>query len=331
MDTPTLAAGQITGTPPQRTAASPVVPLSRDERQALSRLFRQWPQMVSPQQGVASLPPLLLDLLDFDSGAPGDGRALSALIGRDASLQARLSALALLRAGADAGAGVPDADALVGSLGPAATASAAMVELFRAWTRRWSTTTDRALLGALWQEYVVAAFCSREIAVELGDGGVSPDLAFAAGLVHDLGTLLLCGAEPALMSRFIRSGYGHGTGLNREFVEAHSELGAAMLAQCGAPAALCDVAARHHEGFSPEESALAMVVCVADHMHAHVVIRSRGRLVVRKELPAGCFPDAGYALEDVLLAMGLQSGVTDILLRVAGEGALIRHLSPDPA
>lgn len=325
-----MAPEQIAGTPAQRTAATAVPPLSRDERQGLSRLFRHWPQMVSPDQPIIPLPPLLLSLLDFDTGSPDDGHELSRLIGGDASLEARLCALAHLSAGPDPGAMPADADAVVNSLGPVATTGAAVAELLRAWTRRWSTTADRALLGALWQEYLVAAFCAREIAVELGDGVVSPDIAFAGGLVHDLGTLVLCGAEPGLMSRFIRSGYGHGTGLNREFVEAHSELGATMLAQGGAPAALCDVAARHHEGFSPEESALAMVVCVADHMHAHVALRSRGRLTIRKELPAGCFPDAGYALEDVLLAMGLQSGVTDILLRVAGQGALIRHLSPDP-
>jgi len=321
METPLLAAQQVTGIATQRTAAPVTPPLSRDERQALSRLFRQWPQMVPAERLIAPLPPL----------SPDDGHELSRLIGGDASLEARLCALAHLSAGPDPGAMPADTDAVVNSLGPAATTGAAVAELFRAWTRRWSTTADRALPGALWQEYLVAAFCAREIAVELGDGMVSPNIAFAGGLAHDLGTLVLCGAEPGLMSRFIRTGYGHGTGLNREFVEAHSELGAATLAQCGAPAALCDVAARHHEGFSPEESALAMVVCVADHLHAQVAIRSRGKVAVPRDLPASCFPDAGYALEDVMLAMGLHAGVDDILLRVARQGGLIRHLTPDQA
>jgi len=329
MDTPTLAAQQVTGIAAPRTAAPATPPLSRDERQALSRLFGQWPQMVSAEWLIAPLPPLFLDLLDFDTGTAGDGRELAALIARDAALEVRLCALANLSAGAEATGGAADAASAVGSLGPVVTTSAALADLFIAWTRRWSTTPDRALPAALWQEYLVAAFCAREISVELGAGMVSPDIAFAAGLAHDLGTLVLCGAEPGLMSRFIRTGHGHGTSLNREFIEAHAELGATMLAQCGAPASLCDVAARHHEGFSPEESALAMVVCVADHLHAQVVLRSRGRLTVRKDLPAGCFPDAGYALEDVLLAMGLQSGVDDILLRVARQGGLIRHLTPD--
>jgi len=329
MDTPTLAAQQLTGTPAQRQTAPATAPLSRDERQALSRLFRQWPQMISPDQLVGSIPPLFLSLLDFDTGTAGDGRELAALVARDGALEARLCALANPSVGADAGGRAADAAAAVARLGPALATSAALTELFLAWTRRWSTTPDRALLGALWQEYLVAAFCAREIAVELGEGVVSPDIAFSGGLVHDLGTLALCGAEPGLMSRFIRTGYGYGTGLNREFVEAHSELGAAMLAQCAAPAALCDVAACHHEGFSPEESALAMVVCVADHLHAQVALRSRGRLTVCKDLPAGCFPDAGYALEDVLVAMGLQTGVTDILLRVAQQGGIIGQLTPD--
>lgn len=329
MDTPTLAAQQVTGMAAPRTAAPATPPLSRDERQALSRLFRQWPQMVSTERLIAPLPPLFLNLLDIDNGVAGDGRELAVLIARDASLEARLCALANLSAGAGAADRAADAASVVGSLGPVVTTSAALADLFLCWTRRWSTTPDRALPAALWQEYLVAAFCAREIAVALGEGMVSPDIAFAGGLVHDLGTLVLCAAEPGLMSRFIRTGYGHGTGLNREFVEAHSELGAATLMQCGAPAILCDVAARHHEGFSPEESALAMLVCVADHLHAQVAIRSRGQVTVPRDPPAGCFPDAGYALEDALLAMGLQSGIDDILLRVARQGGLIRHLTPD--
>lgn len=122
-----------------------------------------------------------------------------------------------------------------------------------------------AALGVFWRHTVAVAFASRALAAA---HGLDEELAYTAGLLHDVGRLVLAAHFPAAHAAVLQAARQAGGGplLEREVTGTdHAEVGALVAAHWHLPAAVVDVIARHHR---PDEAATACtlldVVHVAD-------------------------------------------------------------------
>jgi hypothetical protein len=129
------------------------------------------------------------------------------------------------------------------------------------------------------------------------------------------------------MSRFMQAGYGIGTPLHDNFVEAHTRLGAALLRHWQTPAALAQAAAMHHTGFQPSEAVTTIVVCLADHLHEAVIGHAQSHLQPPDGFSLGCCGGATEQVSAALLALGLADEIDGIVARVAAESERIEALS----
>lgn len=314
------------GAPPPVPAAPVLGPV---QIEALSRLFGTWPRLAELDHLVTPISPLALRLIQFDPERQQAAGELVDIVESDPLLTARVLGLANAAAYSGSGKLIFEVKSAVLRLGMNTTTRVALAQLAAVWMRKGTRMPDRAMMRALWYEYLITAFCAHEIAWVLGDSAVSPNVAYAGGLLHDIGTLAFCGAAPELMSLFVRAGYARGTPLHQQFVEAHTGLGEALLSRCGAPATLCEIAARHHAGFSPEESAPAIVVHLADHLHQGVLSRAQGQLTVGDDIPLGCFPESDPALNEIVEALELSVTLDQILENVAADSGRIEALAAD--
>ncbi len=295
----------------------------------LSRLFRNWPRFVQMEHLITPISPLALRLIAFNPDAQQASTEIVQIVESDPVLTARVLGLANAAAFGNAGKPVFDVKTAVLRLGMNTTTRVALAQLAAVWMRKSTRMPDRAVLRTLWFEYLLTAFCAHEIAWVLGDSSVSPNVAYAGGLLHDIGTLALCGAAPELMTRFILSGYCVGTPLHDEFVDAHTKLGENLLTRCGAPATLSEIAARHHAGYSHDESATSIVVFLADHLHRGILERVPGQFSIPDEHPLGCFGEPTEIVDETVEALGLVVSLDQIMENVAGESARIEALAGD--
>ena len=101
--------------------------------------------------------------------------------------------------------------------------------------------------------------------------GVSPDEAFTAGLLHDVGTAVLHFSDPERLARLGRSAQA-GTRLLRERTEFgvdHAELGSRAVARWGFPKPLVEAIRDHHS--EPRlVGRLAQAVMVGEAVAAHM-------------------------------------------------------------
>ena len=98
----------------------------------------------------------------------------------------------------------------------------------------------------LWRHSVSAAFNSKFVAESAGEDG---NLAFTAGLLHDLGKVIL-GQERLSSSVDLYNGPSDAASLQKEvelFECDHAEVGAALLAQWKLPTAISAAVQFHHE------------------------------------------------------------------------------------
>jgi putative nucleotidyltransferase with HDIG domain len=123
--------------------------------------------------------------------------------------------------------------------------------------------------GELLSHSIAVAVCTQELATELGVD--TPPCAFTAGLLHDLGKLLL-GTFVAVDAKPIRE---LASSRNMTFVEAereilgidHAEAGAHLLAQWHLPEPICAAVRRHHEPEkATEDRATVDLVHLADDL-----------------------------------------------------------------
>jgi hypothetical protein len=129
------------------------------------------------------------------------------------------------------------------------------------------------------------------------------------------------------MARFAGTGYGVGTPLHEQFVEAHAQVGAAMLRRWGTPPELIEVAARHHRGLSPEESTITRVVFAADHLHERIWEHEHGDFKHAAAPSLSCFGVATPETDAALRGLALTRSIDEIAGRVAAESVRIEALT----
>ena len=144
---------------------------------------------------------------------------------------------------------------------------------------------------ALWRHSAITAIIGGTIARELGE---SEGITFTAGLLHDVGKIVLAMAEKAryadLQREYGASGIPIHEAEKAAFGFSHSEVGALLLHRWGIPDEVTMPVFSHHDAFwtGPHERAAA-IVYLANLMAHHSEPAIPGQLV---ELP-----DAGHALE----------------------------------
>jgi putative nucleotidyltransferase with HDIG domain len=307
------------------SASAAPLTLSPEDERVLTALFSESGQFEELQDVLPPLSPLASQLLMVKQD-DSQSMELTRIVQSDPVLTGRILGLANAAAMARSGKAVFEVIGAVLRLGADRVFAAAFSQLMALWLRNNSNLPDKALLDALWFEYLVTAFCAREIATVLADTEVRPSHAYAAGLLHDVGTLVLSCARPGPMARFAGSGYGVGTPLHEQFEEAHTQLGAALLRRWGTPPELIDVAARHHRGLSPEEPAITRVVFAADHLHERVLDHEHGEFKHAPASSVSCFGVATPETDAALLGLGLTQSIDEIAGSVAAESARIEAL-----
>jgi HD-like signal output (HDOD) protein len=108
----------------------------------------------------------------------------------------------------------------------------------------------------LWEHTVSVGKLSRVIAISQGISGRDLDPYNSAGLLHDIGRLIMASADPENYRRIVQSATTNGTRLVdlelQEFGCTHAEVGAYLLGVWGLPTTIVEaVAWNHRPSFSP--------------------------------------------------------------------------------
>jgi putative nucleotidyltransferase with HDIG domain len=211
-----------------------------------------------------------------------DAAALRVVLERDPSLSVQVLKLANSAAYGRAG-NVADLGRAIALLGRREIADMALIA---ANSSGFSELENRLLKHVdFWVHSVSCARLARELAPAVG---ASPDEAFAAGLLHDVGHLLLFSMCSELMATVLEEAIDEGVDLyvieRRHLGYDHAALGAAVLRSWNMPAGLCDAAALHHE----EPAA------IADPLPQVVALANRGASFV--EADENCPQEVGAAL-----------------------------------
>jgi putative nucleotidyltransferase with HDIG domain len=118
--------------------------------------------------------------------------------------------------------------------------------------------TDERILRTLWEHSLTTAIAARRLTMK----GIGPELAFLAGLLHDIGKVIVlrCAADLRAQSpeRFRFS-----ERVLLEFLqELHCRVGDAFLASWNIPDEVRDAVRRHHDtAFAPDQMLAAIVAC----------------------------------------------------------------------
>ena len=128
---------------------------------------------------------------------------------------------------------------------------------------------NRASVDRLWKHSLQVANLAKAIARHEGMDRKVQELAFLAGMLHDVGYLVLISAMPELMDtlRHMRSGDEPNWRIEQKHMNcSHAEIGGYLLGIWGLPNALVEAVVNHHQpGRQPgSELNLNIVVHVAD-------------------------------------------------------------------
>ena len=300
--------------------------LPAEDEDVLYGLFENWERFADAGAILAPISPLALNLLSLDQESPTPGRDLTRIIESDPVLTARMLGLANSVAFAGSAKPIFKVGEAIVRLGVDTVLTAAFSQLTAQWLRGACKHPDRALIHSLWLEYLITAHCAAEIAMRLPDGEVDVSLAYAAGLLHDLGTIALICVQPEPMSRFLQSGYCIGEPLYARFVTAHTQLGAALLRHWRTPGDICTVASRHHSKLVLSESAASIIVMLADHLHMAVLDHDRASFEKPDTCKPACFGNATEMITAALVALGIADELDNLVGRVAAESRSIEML-----
>ena len=300
--------------------------LSSEDRDTLFSLFENWERFADANAVLAPISPLAVSLLSLDHDSSNPGRDLTKIIDSDPILAARVLGLANSVAFAGSAKPIFRVGEAITRLGTDTVLTAAFAQLTAQWLRGACRHSDRSLIHSLWLEYLVTAHCARAIAMRLSDEEVEVSLAYAAGLLHDVGTIALLCVHPDPMARFVRSGYDRGGPLAAGFVKAHTQLGAALLRRWRTPGEIATVASRHHSRSVMAESAASITVFLADHLHMAVLDHDRADFEKPDAVRPGCFGNATETISAALAALGIADELDSLVGRVAAESRSIEML-----
>jgi HD-like signal output (HDOD) protein len=300
--------------------------LSSEDGDILSALFENWERFLEVGMMLRPISPLAVQLLNLDQDSYTPREDLARIIESDPVLSARILGLANSVAFAGTAKPVYKLGEAITRLGVDSALTAAFSHLTAQWLRGAREFIDPPLLRGLWFEYLVTAHGARELAIHLPHGGIDCAPAYAAGLLHDLGTIALTWLQPAPMSRFLRSQYGNGGSLYPAFVKAHTQLGAGLLRRWRVPAEIATVAACHHVQPAFSET-LSITVLLADQLHPAVLADDRANFTQPPAYQPGCYDESSGRVASAVAALAISADLDAAVGRIAQECRVIEALA----
>jgi len=138
----------------------------------------------------------------------------------------------------------------------------------------------------LWQHLVTTALAASELAQAVGE---PKEVAFTAGLLHDIGKLVLASVERSRYSRLQQESHSFGPSLlhaeDAAFGVNHASLGGCLLARWKLPPDIATAIILHHNSQENQPlPALAAIINFAD-LIAHTIV-DRNPELIREGLPS---------------------------------------------
>jgi putative nucleotidyltransferase with HDIG domain len=219
-------------------------------------------QLVADARRSIKFPGAAWDLWEAATDPKLDAAAVQRVLERDPGLSAQVLKLANSAAYGRTGE-VGDLKRAIALLGRREIADLALIA---AGTSGFSGLENRLLRHIdFWTHSISCARLARELA---GAVQLSRDEAFAAGLLHDVGHLVLFGLCGEAMAAVLEEALDEDCGL--QVVEArrlgfdHAALGAAVLRDWQMPRKLCDTVGLHHRELRSIPDPLASVIALAN-------------------------------------------------------------------
>ncbi len=122
-------------------------------------------------------------------------------------------------------------------------------------------------MGSFWRHAISCGVIARNLAIYLHERNV--ERFFVAGILHDVGQLMLCTSIPDMVRAVIGKCMGQGTTYHKEEQTClgfdHADAGLALLSKWKIPTAILDPVACHHKPYAAEQYPLeAAVVHLSD-------------------------------------------------------------------
>ncbi len=145
-------------------------------------------------------------------------------------------------------------------------------------------------LDDLWKHTMTVSSSAKHIAKQLGADFATVNLCGVAGLLHDLGGLVLLANLPAQYHSLIRQAKGDETLLveleQQEFGVAHPEIGALVMELWNMPEAMIEAVAGHHQRFQQQQSisvkALLLGEWLVNEYALHEGVYDEGKLKTKQ-------------------------------------------------
>lgn len=256
-----------------------------------AQLIAQVPRLPAPSPGVLRLVTLL-------ANETADGHEIFDAVRQDALLSAKL--LRLCNSAAS------------GRSTPAASVDQAIMFLGQDEVRRLITALGVAgnlspampgyVIGSgeLWRHSLLTAHVAAALTKEVSGQHLDPSVAYTAGLMHDIGKLVLSFAlteehRKMVLQRLEQDRLTLVEAERAELGTDHAEVGACLLQSWQLPEVLIEAVANHHQPVSEPTLKLSAVVHVADLL----------------ALEAGCAPGIGSFAKRADAAATAALGITD--------------------
>ena len=158
----------------------------------------------------------------------------------------------------------------------------------------------------LWSHSLATAYLSESLAANEFDGQFEPAMAFTAGLLHDIGKLVLTQTLTPEVQTVIRAQIAGGA--SRPEAEKavlgadHSEVGACLLQNWRLPARIIEAVANHHNPVTTPQLQLSGLVYLSNNV-VHLLGSAPGwdGFAVRVDQQARLFDLAEHQLERIML------------------------------
>ncbi|MCA9783582.1 MAG: HDOD domain-containing protein [Calditrichaeota bacterium] len=233
-------------------------------------------ELVARQQQLCSLPDVYYRLLDVIQQPVSSAAAISEVIQTDPGLSARL-----LKLVNSAFYGFPrKIDTVSRAVTLVGTRQLSDLALATSVIRVFDGVPQNLItMESFWKHSLATGICARIIAENGLD--VDSERLFVAGLLHDVGRLVMCLAEPADMTRALEQSRSREELLFQSekdiFGFTHADVGACLMEQWHLPPALVEAVRWHHRPSAADEhQELAAVVHLADVIINSLRIGSSG-------------------------------------------------------
>jgi len=145
-----------------------------------------------------------------------------------------------------------------------------VVSIFGARTRSMEGADQGVNVEELWRHSVAVAVSAAALAEEAGQ---ARQVAFTAGLLHDIGKLVLASAERQLYARLIQSAKDQGLGLSAlersTLATDHAELGGELMRRWNLPPDVVAAVRHHHDLEAPPPFGRLIAAVQVGDMIAH--------------------------------------------------------------